>query len=543
MKGWLCLVFSFFYSSLHATNYYLNASIGNDANKGTTMDAPWKTTASLSMVRLKPGDSVLLASGQRFTGSLVVKDLQGIAGNPVFIGSYSYRNNEKKPLLDAGRGMYAILIQNASFIEVAGLEITAAQTKNIIAPDVKTAPMRCGILYELTGAGSYEGVVFRDLLVHDVYLMSKGHTRSAAETKTANGTQGYGWGIRFINNHRAALLKGVQVLRSEIYNVSHTGLKFTTYTNGIENVRVEDCTIHDTGGPGLQLSGVRNGHIRRNSIDHSGSTADSRNWGRGSGMWTWDCRNMLIEYNRFTNANGPGDSAGVHIDYNCSDVVIQYNLSARNAGGFFEILGNNRNCSYRYNISVDDGSRVKGVNGAFQEGKVFWVSGYVGNKKNTGPFNTYFYNNTIYVSKNHVPRISLSSSTSGILIANNIFHFEQDARLVAGDQKKNEVDLEAIPNVVFSNNVFLRSTTWPMESGLMDIHPIIGDVGFKTKGSLKLVDYLPRNRMLVMDRGRLISPLPKDSIGLRIGLAVEKDILGNPIQGLPDLGAIEFFKR
>ena len=121
----------------------------------------------------------------------------------------------------------------------------------------------------------------------------------------------------------------------------------------------------------MQFSGVTDGHIHHNKIDHSGSTADSRNWGRGSGLWTWSCSNIVIEHNRFENANGPGDSAGVHIDYNCNDVVIQYNLSANNAGGFCEILGNNYNCAYRYNISINDGYRVKGVNGAFQEGKIF----------------------------------------------------------------------------------------------------------------------------------------------------------------------------
>ena len=122
------------------------------------------------------------------------------------------------------------------------------------------------------------------------------------------------------------------------------------------------------------------------------------------------------------NANGPADSAGVHIDFNCSDVIIQYNYSANNAGGFCEILGNNYNCAYRYNISVNDGHRMKGQNGAFQQGKTLWLSGFVGkgNERN-GPFNSYIYNNTIIASEKIISKYAIDRASSGVLIKNNIF--------------------------------------------------------------------------------------------------------------------------
>ena len=43
---------------------------------------------------------------------------------------------------------------------------------------------------------------------------------------------------------------------------------------------------------------------------------------------------------------------GAHIDWGCERVVIQYNLSKNNYGGFAEILGENIMCGYRYNISI-----------------------------------------------------------------------------------------------------------------------------------------------------------------------------------------------
>ncbi|MEJ8819172.1 right-handed parallel beta-helix repeat-containing protein [Lacibacter sp. H407] len=525
--------------SLKATNYYINSANGNDSNKGTSSTNSWKTISPVKSIQLKPGDSILFATGQKFTGMLSLINVKGSAQHPVVISSYSFKGSKSKPVLDAGEELNALLIQNSSFIQVSGIEFTGMlpYQKSTTA---NKAEMRCGILVEVTKDDVFESIKLNDIVVHDVYYNPKGFTRSAAEIKTANGTQNYGWGIRVINNTKAGRLTNLKILKCEVFNVSHTGIKATGFVNSIQQLEIAECKLYQTGGPGMQFSGVTDGHIHHNKIDHSGSTADSRNWGRGSGLWTWSCSNIVIEHNRFENANGPGDSAGVHIDYNCNDVIIQYNVSANNAGGFCEILGNNYNCAYRYNISINDGYRVKGVNGAFQEGKIFWLSGYQGDqKKNAGPYNSYFYNNTIYVAANIIPKIAVSSSADGVLIANNIFYFETAAQTVAGDQKKKEVDVDGVPNVVFTNNLFLRADNWPTDFAFKDATPMYGDPLFKNKGSVQLKDYVPANTKLILNKGISVQHIPNDSIGIRVGLKVQHDILGNPIQGKPDMGAIE----
>jgi len=522
---------------LHAANYYINAAEGNDGNKGTDPAQAWKSAAPLASVTLRAGDSVLFAKGQTYTGMLSLLDARGEPGRPIVITTYQGQAGSGRPVLDAGKDLYALWIRNSSYITVNGLAFTAA-TPYTGSPAQNL--MRCGIMVEIAGNETFRQIELTDLVIHDVFFNPAGFTRSAAETKTANGTQNYGWGIRFINNSSSGRLTGVTVRDTEIFNVSHTGLKFTAATNGIVDVKIFRLNVHDTGGPGIQLSGVSNAHIHHNTVSRSGSVKDSRNWGRGSGLWTWGCSNIVIEHNRFEYANGPGDSAGVHIDYNCSDVIIQYNFSLHNAGGFCEILGNNYNCAYRYNISVNDGYRIKGRNGAFQEGKVFWLSGYQGNgKKNNGPFNSYFYNNTVYVDSTIIPRISISSSAEGVLIANNVFYFQKPAIAVTGDQKKNEDASVDVSNVVFTNNLYLPAGSWPESLNLKDAVPFRGDPLFTRNGGAAMADYTPLNVTLVKDRGVLPKPVPGDSVGLRIGLAVKQDILGNPIIGLPDLGAIE----
>jgi hypothetical protein len=323
--------------------------------------------------------------------------------------------------------------------------------------------------------------------------------------------------------------------------VSHTGIKLTGNSKNISNITIADNSIERTGGPGIQMSEVKNVHVYKNNVSHSGSDDDSRKWGRGSGLWTWGSSHVLIEKNKFMYANGPGDSAGAHIDFNCDNVVLQYNISAYNAGGFCEILGNNYNCSYRYNISINDGHRVKGVNGAFQEGKIFWLSGFQGEqRKRKGPVNSYFYNNTIYSDSSVVAKIAIDNTSNGILIANNIFYLEGPSKAVLGDQyKPDKLTGDLAKNVFFKNNLFLNKDDWPQEIGIKDIAPVIGNPEFTKKGGLEAKDYIPENLKLILNKGIQISLLPNDSVGLLQSLEPKKDILGNPIEGNPSLGAIE----
>jgi hypothetical protein len=433
-----------------------------------------------------------------------------------------------------------VLLNNCAHIELSNLLITA-NGGGMKSSSPAKAGMRCGVLIQTDEKGEYAGFNLANITVRDVFYEEKGFVRAPEEVRTANGTQHYGWGIRFINHSDEAVMRDITIRNCAISNVCHTGLKFTARSNCIERVRVENVRVFDVGGPGVQMSVVCDGRFSQLDVNRSGSTNDTRNWGRGSGLWTWGSSNIVIEKSRFQNANGPGDSAGVHIDFNCRNVVVQYNLSANNAGGFCEVLGNNHNCAYRYNVSVNDGHRIKGKGGAFQEGKTFWLSGYTGDKApRVGPFNTYFYNNTIYVDEDIVAKFAVTTTTRGVLIANNIFYIKGRSETVLGDQNRADVGkAAAIPNVVFQNNLFLRADNWPGDAVFQDQAPLIGDPEFAQGGGWRLDGYVPRNESLVRNRGIVIPRLPQDETGLLPGLRVERDILGERIVGLPDLGAIE----
>ncbi len=522
---------------LRAASFHVDPAHGDDAADGRSAATAWRSLARAQHAPLQAGDRLLLAAGATHTGALQFEGLAGRPEAPIVIGSYA-RPGAAAPAsatIDGRGNRAALALRNSAHVRIEHLTLTADGG----AP---AGDLRCGVLVEVDRAGEFRGLTLAHLQVRSVSFHDPGFVRPAADVRTANGTLSYGWGIRFIVRERSrGSLRDLAVRDCTIERVDHTGLKFTAPVGGIRDVIVEDVRVTHSGGPGIQLSGVTGGRFARLTVDHPGSTGDTRNWGRGSGLWTWSSSDIVIERSRFTHANGPGDSAGVHIDYHCRNVVVQYNLSAHNAGGFCEILGDNRNCAYRYNVSVNDGHRVKGRHGAFQEGKTFWLSGYVGNRrKPTGPFDSYFYNNTIFVDATIVPQFAVAPTAEGVLVANNIFHLVAPARRVRSDQSDAERgDTRTVPRAVMANNLFLHADAWPAGLGFADPAPLFGDPGFARSGGDRPEDYIPGNTALVRDRGRPLTPLPGDPIGLTLGLAVTADILGRPIQGPPDLGAIE----
>ncbi|MCL6258260.1 right-handed parallel beta-helix repeat-containing protein [Aquiflexum sp. TKW24L] len=528
---------------LQAKDYYFHPKSGNDNHLGNAIDKPLKTLSKVGDLNLQPGDRILLAAGEVFYGTLVLENCHGSFDRPILIDTYNAagKAQHEKAKIDATGNLNGIHVQNSSFIRVRNLEITA----NGPSGNQSEGNMRVGILIDTKNIGKIENIHFENMDVHDIFYEAKGFTRDAAEVKSANGTQKYGWGIRLIASDPASSIENVLISNSKISNVSHTGIKLTgANQQNIRQIRITNNQIFQTGGPGIQMSGVKYVYVAENEVNYSGSDDDSRKWGRGSGLWTWTSSNVLIEKNRFLNANGPGDSAGAHIDFNCDNIVLQYNFSANNAGGFCEILGNNYNCAYRFNISVNDGHRIKGENGAFQEGKIFWLSGYQGEKKERkGPVNSYFYNNTIYVKSGQTSKIAIDNRSKGILIANNIFHLEGPVEMVSGDQyRPDESSNDSLERIFFENNLFLNDKNWPKDAMARDATPIMGSADFKNPGGLNAEDYIPLNKDLVR-KGIEIPLLEGDFFGLTNGLQMVEDFLGNQIGDGVGLGAIMIMDR
>lgn len=521
-------------TGLHATDYYISSS-GADSRSGTSPQEAWQTLHKASSAKYKAGDRIILSSSGSLKGELRLESQSGSKEAPITIMGFDHKKPAK---IDASQAPNGITLIDCNHIAVQNLEISANPGSSSDAPP--ETDMRCGILITTRNPGEYSGFTINNVTLKDIFFHAKGYSRPENEVRTPNGSQPYGWGFRAICKAEQTKLKDISISHCHIENIAHTGIKFTSGKQSIENIKVFDNQVLKTGGPGIQFSGVKNGYVHHNTVNFSGSSDDNRKWGRGSGLWTFGSSRFVIEHNEFLNASGPGDSAGAHIDYNCDNVVMQYNFSKNNAGGFIEILGNNHQCAYRYNISINDGHREKGKNGAFQEGKTIWLSGYNGKNPRTGPFNTYIYNNTIVTSKEMVAKFALDRKTSGALIANNIFYIQGKSKAVRGDQYTPETDgAWETKNILLQNNLFLTAGNWPHSLPASHSKKLVGNPMFRSSSFNQIKDLIPTNSSLIKDKGITPTLIPGDKLGIFIGLPAKTDILGRKINGNPDLGAIE----
>ena len=474
-------------------SYYFNSIIGDNTNLGTK-EKPFKSLDFIKNINLSNGDKILLSNGSTFFNTIELINEDGIE-----ISNYDSDGNSDLPIINSKGKIAAIYMENSSKIKISNVEITAdgGGANKYLHKKLKT-DLRAGILYLVTDKKLHSGLDILSVNIRDVFYEDPGYERNESEVRTPNGTKSYGWGIRILNLSEFGNLENISIKNSQFTNISHTAIRFIgKKEKQFKNLEIFDNIVLRTGGPGMVFNSTRNLFARGNDINYSGSFDDSRKWGRGSGLWTWGTSNAVISQNKFQNANGPADSAGCHIDFNCNDVIVENNLSRNNAGGFIEILGNNYNCSYRNNISINDGHRVKGKNGAFQEGKTFWLSGYIGRgQERNGPFNSYIYGNRVYVGKDITPKIAVDKASKGIHVSNNVFYFENDPVMVLGDQyKPDKGGGTEIINVFFENNIFYKNH-WPKDVLIQPKNNIIlteNDLKKQFSGSNSYISNLEQN--------------------------------------------------
>jgi hypothetical protein len=449
-------------------------------------------------ILLKAGDTVLLKSGENYKGKFYLKDLHGTEKKPILITTYG--DPVKRAKISGSGFLSSVIIENSSFINVKNLEITS-NGKN--AKEKQAKKHRFGIYVKKSNHINIE-----HLYIHDIY---------ASKKKKSNGKYGFfyhGNGIQVISSYN------INIYNTLIEEVGLYGMKFTK-TN---NVTIKMNHTRYTGGSGLQVSKGKNYLIKDNVFEYSGSLKDPRMKGRGSGSWVWLSENILYTHNIFAHARGKADSCGIHIDWGNRNVIVEDSFSIDNEGGFVEILGDSENTMYRYNVSIGDGCREKGLNGSKQDGKLIWLSGFRGKKKShKGPDFSYIYNNTVYIRKNCKPVIKIEQTAKRYVIANNIFY--------VGDRVRK--DIKSSDGLISNNNFSTKRHHNTFEI-LLNNKNYLDLMSFK-KISDKYKDFMDRN---IAFKGISIHPFNDDIFWNIFPWPKARDIMGNQVKVDPGIGAI-----
>ncbi len=474
---------------------YIDSELGSDSNDGFSISTPIQTLDHLNdNIVVKSGDKVLLKghtdASLEYKGIIEVLDQNG--DKPILIASYG----DCKARINAQNRLAGIFIANSSNVYTADLKISAnghtdtvpnaygdyvgtsdtgkyvqkmnyslqqwSELKNNGAGEVTiNLPYvnRYGILIYVFKSATNENIVHYNIDIRDVYYFNSGDAeipsvRPCSAWSTGDeDTYGYGWGIRAVVDSSVWLSEGSNpdskldgwiIDSCNITDVSNSAIKANN--KDFYNMLVKGCCLTNTGGPGMQFNSGHNSTVRNCKIIRPGArytssgVYDNRRWGRGSGMWCYNCEDLLFEHNYMYRSEGIGDCCGAHIDIGNKNVIIQYCLSVDNCGGFIEILRGNENCSYRYNISIDDGWRNYKTKDETQYNEVWGVDSSGGQgclvtveaEPDEPTYNSYIYNNTVLVSKerydgyNNPWIVSFNSNATGILFANNVMYVPLD---------------------------------------------------------------------------------------------------------------------
>lgn len=245
------------------TTYYFDSSNGSDSSDGSSPERALKSLSKLDEITLIPGDKVLLAAGQTFDEPLNLRNQKGSSDFPITISIFGSSPSTTKAYIATKGHLNGMLLENCSFIEVSNLDITAIGNNEEEERVGKS--MRCGILITTSKPGIYEHLYLSNVNIHDVFYEGMEYKRPTGEVRTANGTQNYGWGIRVINTTADAYLKGLKIDSSQVENVAHTGIKLSgkqqVKGHSITDFQISNTKVVRTGGPGIQMSEVGNGHV------------------------------------------------------------------------------------------------------------------------------------------------------------------------------------------------------------------------------------------------------------------------------------------
>lgn len=507
------------------TTYYVDATGGNDGNSGTSADQAFKTIARVNAVELKPGDTVLLKSGEVWHGEELTLDESGTSDDIITVSSYG---EGSKPVIAADGISHGVYIHNAEYILVQNIEIT-----NDI-PDGTEAPAPS----------------------HDI------HTRSGGE----NGRSGLE-----IFNDTGLIMHNIHVVGVDVHDVEGNigpnnrffqgaiffmGEKNTT--SSFDDILIDGCHLWDNNSMGITSDGASEARpytnvVIRNNVNERGGNGDivpggcykpiiehNASYDHGLGhsgyqwsvaIWEYNCEDALFQYNESARSwhdpsmpDGWADSQGYDADIATHGrVTFQYNYSHDNSGGFMLVMPNDNadfeGFTIRYNVSFNDGRNSLGDN--------------MINIQHAGKVGSYFYNNIIYDALGqgivwaNVDDIkdgdgNILYPTGNISIENNIFYSNgNESNYRDGNDK-----------LVFNNNVYYGGDVYPTE----DTNAILANP--------KFVGPIPAVALDGMESCRVFK-LSEDSPCINAGTVIDdnggRDFFGNALYaGLPDIGIYEY---
>jgi hypothetical protein len=379
--------------------FYISPS-GSDSAAGTSATSAWKSISRLNSQALRPGDTVLFASGQAFSGTIAIPSAEGGTKTaPINFGIYG------------GTARASIKSGGASAFDIA-------QTAGVIIANLN-----------LVGSGMNSNTAVGIWVHTDV--ASK--TLSTIQVNNCD-VSGFGKeGMRILMSGKGSTLSDVKVTNVTFHDNLYGGLKVTgSKQSSNRNYVVDHVRAYNSPGSkaagGVTGSGIYLADVDSARISRCVAYNNGQDGAAPVGIWAAGSNRVTIEYCESYNNHTATttDGGGFDFDWDVSNSTIQYCYSHNNDGpGYILAAGDHLNAgnTLRYNVSENDGRR----NG--RAGMQLW-----GNVTNAS-----IYNNVVYMAftgnANTAAFYAHDMGSNGkrpqnVLVQNNIFYTTGGAKVL-----------------------------------------------------------------------------------------------------------------
>ncbi|MDO4790878.1 MAG: cell wall-binding repeat-containing protein [Buchananella hordeovulneris] len=406
-----------------ATNYHVDCS-ATAAGTGTA-EAPLNSVAAVNALTLQPGDKLAFRRGVTCTGAVDVR-AQGTAAAPILITDYG--TGPGRAVVNAGGQPKAFQLTNSKHVTIENLELQAPGDNR---------SMRRGLSIVGTDAGELPGITARNLYITNVGGYMPSATNDAPHAFVGKGPNAAGGIIvETLGSTTPTFFTDLVLAGNRIHNVQRQGIYFwsnwcrrpelrrwgnlchAAFTPN-RNVLVTGNHLTEIGGDGIVLHNIVGGVAEHNRLDGFNKGVRAYN----AGIWMANAENIVLQYNHVSGGVGNTlDSNAFDVDHASNNVVVRYNLSHDNEGGFLLVCpdprqngyGGLNNFAVHDNVSINDQARtfMHGCGGSVEGGIIA--------------------NNTFYYGRN-IPATTVWSDANGVrpnvTIKNNIFFAEQGANV------------------------------------------------------------------------------------------------------------------
>jgi len=431
--------------SLTATDYFVRQN-GDDAAKGTSTNAAWRSIDRVNRSRLQPGDRVLLEAGTSFTGNLLLSaEDAGRSNAPVVIGSFG----DGRARIDAGLG-YAVLVRNAGGVEVRDLVCVGSDRRR---------NQGAGVAFINTLPGNAR---LRHVRIRNVEAYGFGRELLKPKTVPEGFQLPQGAGILVAGNASDGSKSGfedVEISGCECHDNAYYGIlltgdwdaRATRYANA--NVRIVGRRVFDNpgdplyhenhSGSGILVEDCDGGLVDRCVAFENGALCNDAPGGP-CGIWTAVANRVTIQNcESYRNRTQAADGDGFDLDGGCTGCVLQYNYSHDNDGAGYLVYTyagaphRDQSNAVRWNVSENDSVRHQGC-GAID----------VGND-GAGMSAIELYQNTLIITRTNRPAeavVTVHGRNLGVAFRNNLLVNLSGTSLVSVRQDT--------PAIIFQGNLY-----------------------------------------------------------------------------------------